>query len=183
MKKMLIRVTAVLLLAVMALTAVSCKKDDGTPDGMQNVAIPDATYDLFVPEGWLPQTSSGVSGARVSNVDTSNVTVTFYVPDTDLDAETYWKEHCVPAFTPAEGHVGLPAFAVVEEGTDTTLGGVNAKRYVFTFEMDGVKYKQMQIIAVEDSVVYTLQYHATEANYANHTDVVENDIRANFRFR
>lgn len=182
MKKMLVRIIAVLLLAVMVLTAVSCKKDDGTPDGMQNVSIPDAAYDLYVPESWLSQSNSGVSGARVSNTDTSNVTVTLYMPDMEMDAETYWKEHCVPAYTPAEGHVGLPAFTVVEEGTDTTLGGVNAKKYVFTFEMDGVKYKLMQIIAVEGSIIYTLQYHATEADYANHTEVVENDIRSNFRF-
>ena len=50
-----------------------------------------------------------------------------------------------------------------------------------TFEMDGVKYQLMQIIAVEGSMVYTLQYHATEVNYPLHTNVVEN-IRSNFRF-
>lgn len=182
MKKILVRMTAALLLLLVVLTAVSCSNGDGVPDGMQNVSIADAPYDLYVPEGWISQAGSGVSGARVSNTDTSNVTVTLYMPDVELDAETYWKEYCLPAYIPTEGHTGLPAFAVSEEGIDTTLGGVNAKKYVFTFEMDGVKYKLMQIIAVEGSVVYTLQYHATEADYANHTDVVENDIRSNFRF-
>ena len=182
MKKVLIRTLSVLLLAVLALSAVSCAKSDGTPDGMQCVSIPDATFALYVPEGWVSQVSGGVSGARVSNTDTSNVTVTLYVPDEVVDAENYWQNYCLPEYTPAEGHIGLPAFTVVEEGADTTLGGANAKKYVFTFEMDGVKYQLMQIIAVEDSIVYTLQYHATEGAYANHTEEVE-DIRSAFRFR
>ena len=181
MKRLLTAALAALMLLTLVIGATSCKKDDGTPDGMQNVSAPGAPFDLYVPEDWLSQADSGVSGARVSNTDTSNVTVTMYMPDADMNAETYWQEKCVPEYTPAEGHVGLPGFTVIEQGTDTTLGGANAKKYVFTFEMDGVKYQLMQIIAVEGSMVYTLQYHATEVNYPLHTDVVEN-IRSNFRF-
>ncbi len=182
MKRLLAVFLAALMLLTLVISASSCKKDGGTPDGMQNVSAPGVPFDLYVPEGWISQVSSGISGARVSNTDTSNVTVTLYMPDTEMSAETYWQEKCLPEYTPAQGHVGLPGFTVIEEGTDTTLGGVNAKKYVFTFEMDGVKYQLMQILAVEGSMIYTLQYHATEAAYANHTEVVDN-IRSNFRFK
>ena len=177
MKRFLIATLAILMLLTTVLGLSSCAKDDGTPDGMQNVAIADVPFALYVPESWISQASSGISGARASNTDTTNVTVTMYMPDTDMTAETYWQEKCLPEFTAA-----FSAFTVVEEGTDTTLGGVNAKKYVFTFEMDGVKYQLIQIIVVEGSMVYTLQYHATETNYPNHTDVFES-IRSAFRFR
>ena len=182
MKRLLTAALAAVMLLTLVVGVTSCKKDDGTPEGMQNVAIADAPFALYVPSDWISQASSGISGARASNTDTSNVTVTMYMPDVDMDAATYWQEKCLPEYTPAEGHVGLPEFAVIEEGTDTTLGGVNAKKYVFTFKMDGVKYQLMQIIAVEGSMVYTLQYHATETNYPLHADVADN-IRSEFRFR
>lgn len=177
MKRLLTAILAILMLLTAVFCLSSCAKDDGTPDGMQNVAIADAPFALYVPESWISQASSGISGARASNTDTSNVTVTMYMPDTDMTAETYWQEKCLPEFTAA-----FSAFTVVEEGTDTTLGGVNAKKYVFTFEMDSVKYQLAQVIAVEGGMVYTLQYHATESNYINHTEVFD-EIRSNFRFR
>ena len=182
MKKIFVRVLCALLLAVLALTAVSCNKDDGVPDGMQNVAVANVPFDLYVPEGWISQTSSGISGARVSNQDNSNVTVTIYMPDEVMDAETYWNDRCLPEYQASEGHAGLPEFTLIaDQCGDAALGGVNAKKYVFTFKMNNIKYQVMQIIAVEDSMVYTLQYHATADNYANHTETVES-IRQEFRF-
>lgn len=179
MKKNVVRVLSLLLLLTVALTAASCANTDDTPDGMQNVAIEHAAFDLFVPESWIAQNSAGVSGARVSNTDTSNVTATVYMPDVEMTVEAYWNDFCMPAYQSGV----LKDFSVLtEQCADTTLGGKNAKQYVFVYTMDGTAYEVMQVIAVHGSYVYTLTYTAESVHYANHLETVES-IRANFRFR
>ena len=179
MKKILIRVLVLMLLAVLCLGAVACSKEDDTPEGMQNVSIENATFDLFVPAGWVAQTSSGISGARVSNTDTSNVTVTVYLPAEVLTAESYWQNYCLSEYQNGV----LKNFSVVEEKCgDTTLGGLNAKKYVFVYTLDGKSYEVMQVLTVKDDNVYTLTFTAESANFAGHEENMES-IRSNFRFR
>lgn len=177
MKKLL----SVLLILVLACSLVACSDGDGTPEGMQNVSTENALFNLYVPASWLAQTDSGVSGARVSNNDPSNVTVTTYFPAASISAAEYWESVCLPAYR--DGGV-LQSFAVVEASCkDTTLGGKSAKQYVFTYVLDGVTYESMQIItAASDGMLYTLTYTATSEKYAEHLDNVE-IIRAEFRFR
>lgn len=179
------RIFTGVLLALLALTLVlctaSCKKDDGIPDGMMNVATERAQtyFDLYVPEGWTPQTDSGISGARVSGTDSSNVTATLYFPNTVMTAESYWNDFCLPEYQNGV----LKDFSIIQDACkDTTLGGKNAKQYVFVFVMDGVAYETMQIITVHDNMVFTLTYTAESANYANHLETVES-IRAEFRLK
>lgn len=177
MKKLL----SVLLILVLACTLVACSDGDGTPEGMQNVSTENALFNLYVPASWLAQTDSGVSGARVSNSDASNVTVTTYFPETAMSAAQYWETVCLPSYR--DGGV-LQSFTVIEESCkDTTLGGKDAKQYVFTYVLDGVTYESMQVItAASDMMIYTLTYTATSEKYAEHLESVES-IRAEFRFR
>ena len=176
MKKLI----CVLLVLLLACTLVACSKD-GTPDGMQNVSTENALFNLYVPASWLSETASGVSGARVSNTDASNVTVTAYLPEVAISPADYWQILCLPSYR--DGGV-LQSFTVIEDSCkDTTLGGKDAKHYVFTYVMDGVTYESMQIItASNDMVIYTLTYTATAEKYAAHLESVER-IRAEFRFR
>ena len=179
MKKHITKALCLLLLLTLACTSVACKKDDGIPEGMQNVSVATVNFDLFVPEYWLPQTESGISGARVSNTDTSNVTVTVYLPDQVLTVEEYWRNFCLPQYQNGV----LKDFTLLEEQCgDTTLGGKNAKKYVFVCTVDGVSYEYMQIITAHGDQLYTLTYTATSASFATHLETVES-IRANFRFR
>lgn len=176
MKKLI----CVLLILVLACSLVACSDDD-TPDGMQNVSTENALFNLYVPASWISQTASGVSGARVSNTDASNVTVTTYLPEADMSVTEYWEKVCLPSYR--DGGV-LQSFTLIEGSCkDTSLGGKGAKQYVFTYVLDGVTYESMQIITVaSDMMVYTLTYTAAADKYAEHLESVES-IRAEFRFR
>ena len=181
MKKNLVKLLTLLLVLTLACAAVSCKNEDTTPDGMKNVATEKAQnfFDLFVPEGWIAQTDGGVSGAYVSGMDGSNVTATLYFPGEILTPETYWENYCLPEYQSGV----LKDFAIIAENCkDTTLGGKNAKQYVFVYTLGTVTYESMQIITEHDNMIYTLTYTAESAKYAQHLETVES-IRAEFRFR
>ena len=172
MKKIFVTALLILTVLTLVLCTASCAKDDGVPDGMINVATQRAQtyFDLFVPETWTSQTDSGISGARVSGTDGSNVTATLYFPGSVITAEGYWTEFCLPAYQNGV----LKDFALVEDSCkDTTLGGKNAKQYVFVYVMDGVAYESMQIITVHGGMVYIFTYTAEEANYAANLEDVE----------
>lgn len=172
MKKLLTALTAIVLLLALTASLVSCSGDDPTPEGMKNVATEkaQALFDLYVPELWIAQTESGISGARVSNTDTSNVTVTVYFPDEELTPESYWQGFCLPQYTSGV----LADFKTVDaDCKDTTLGGKNAKQYVFVYKMGDVYYQAMQIITVHGGMVFTMTYTAEETNYAANLESVE----------
>ena len=179
MKKTLIRVLAVLLLLGSICTLAACKKNTTVPDGMQDVTAGtmNAFYRLYVPESWISQASSGVSGARVSNHDTSNVTVVMTMPTDEESIPSYWETKCLPAYQGQFGSITLdPALCV-----DTTLGAKSAKQYVFSYALDGVNYKILQIFVFNNGYLYTLTYTATETDFPDHLKDVE-DIRAAFTF-
>lgn len=168
------KIVAILLLLAVAVCAAACKKDDGVPDGMMDVSAADVAYRLFVPNTWVANNQSGVSGAYVSNTDRSNVTVTAYIPDTDgVTPTSYWEDVCLPAYSAA-----FAAFHAVGEGADTTLGGRNARQYIYTFTLDGTEYECMQTVAVQGGFVYSLTYTAETAKYADHTEEVATILSA-----
>ncbi len=176
------RLIAILLLSVLAISLVACG-DDGVPEGMKNVATENAKFYFYVPETWLEQTEGGVCGALAplgSAEDTfrANVIVTTYLADTYYTPKSFWEEKCKKDYQAV-----LSELAVVEgDCKDTTMGGMNAYQVVFTHKMGNDTYKQLQVIAVDQNMVYTLQYTAKLADYdANLTDV--ESIRANFQLR
>ena len=181
MNKTLIRLLSLLLVAVFACMAVACNGNDPTHEGMQKVTTPDNAefYNLYVPQNWTSQASGGISGARVSDIDRSNVTVTLYFPDESQTAESYWQNHCLPSYNQVLGSVTTDA----ENCKDTVLGGMDAKQYVFTYQLDGVTYKVLQVITVKNELVYTLTFTAVptadvtaEQRFEQHKETVESII-------
>lgn len=175
MKKLI----AILLLLTLMLCAVSCKKDDATPSGMKDAATAGAEYHLYVPEMWVPNNGNGISGAYANSTDKANVTVTSYLPDTVMSAESYFNDVCLPQYNNGT----LSGFQVLNDLCgDTMLGGLNAKKYVYIYSLAGVDYETMQVIASTGKMVYNLTYTATAASYAEHTEDVEEIVKA-FAFR
>ena len=177
MKKLI----AILLLLVLVTSLAACGSDnDGVPEGMKNVAVENARFLLYVPELWLAQSQGGVSGA-LSPRGNANVIATAHLPDTYQSAESYWTEKCFPAYT-AE----LTEFTLIqEECKETTLGGINARQYVFTHKSSGQTYKQLQVIAVDGAMVYVVQYTAV-AGEAYDEWIASGDVAsivANFTLR
>lgn len=174
------RIVALLLLSLTLLTLVACKKDNA-PEGTVNVAIENAGFYLYVPETtWMSTASSGISGARVySGEDFSNVNVTVYYPEEVLSAADYWEKKCLQEYT-----AYYKEFKVLEDKCgDTTLGGLDAKRYVFEGKLEGdVTYRFQQVMTVKDTMVYVFTYTAKAELYDSHLTDVEAMV-TNFTFR
>lgn len=174
------KIIASLLLLILVFSLVSCGEEDPTPEGMQNVAIESARFNLYVPESWASTSSSGISGARVGTAgDNSNVTATVYYPDDqNLTAAAYFETVAKPSYA-----TELKDYALLEDLCgETTLGGRDAVRIVFTYVVDGNAYEVMQIAAAKDTMIYMLTYTAPSTLYASHTEDVES-IRDAFTFR
>lgn len=174
------KILTLLLLAAMLLSFAACT-EAGAPEGTFNVAIENAKFNLYVPEGtWMSTANSGVSGARYySGTDFSNVTVTVYYPEEELTAATYWEKKCLQEY----GAYFKDFTVLSDKCGDTTLGGLDAKRYVYEAKLEGdVTYRFMQVMTVKDTLIYTFTYTAKIDLYDSHLTDVEAMI-TNFTFR
>ena len=181
MKKTMIRVLAVLLLLASVCTLAACKKNTTVPDGMQDVTAGTMNefFRFYAPEGWISQASGGISGARVSNQPgAANVIVTMTMPTSEGSVPEYWETKCVPAY---QGEFGASFALDPELCKDTTLGGINAKQYVFNCTMDGKDYKVMQILVFKSGYLYTMTYTALAEKFSDYLETVEN-VRAAITF-
>jgi len=173
------KIVSILLLLVLLLGLVACGEQSDVPDNMQNVAGANAKFDLYVPLSWTSFADGGVSGGVAPTEDRANVTVTATI--SDLAPAQYWTEKCLPTYKGERAPVGEFILRDDECG-DTTLGGKDAKRYVFTYRMDGENFKVMQIITAADGVIYTMTFTARDTAYGNYNETIE-QIRSAFRFR
>ncbi len=171
------RILAILLLVACLFTAVACANTDPTPDGMQNVALESAKYNLYVPESWIPD-SYNISGAKATAADNApNVLATVYYPEEQLTPETYWSNYCLNEYQAIFAN-----FTVIEAGTDTTLGGKDAKSYTFSYTFGETLYQCRQVITVYDFNVYAVTYTAVATDYETYAADV-NNIVASFTFK
>ena len=175
MKKLL----ALLLLSVTLITLCACSNESDVPDGMKNVAAENAPFSLYVPSTWIEQTESGVSGASFSNDDTSNVTVLAYQPGEVMTPAEYWEKVALPEY---QNGVLKDLLILDNLCGDEVLGGLNAKKYVYSFTLGTKTYRQMQLITLKSDRIYIMTYTATAENFDKHLEEVES-IRANFKFR
>ena len=72
-------------------------------------------------------------------------------------------------------------YAFVEKG-ETTLGGRNAMRYVFTATIGEGHYKVMQVIATYGNYYYVFTYTSLPENFDSHLEEVNGMIGV-FEFR
>ena len=171
-------VLALLLLLLLCVGFAACGKN-GVPDGMKNVAVDSAKFYLYVPEGWVSQSGNGISGATTPGREGANVQVVTYLADRDYETpEKYWQEECVPVYG-----ANFSEFTVDEALCgDATLGGVNARNYVYTAVLGGETYRFRQVIALYHNMVYILTFTASPAVYDIYTADVD-AICTNFVFR
>ena len=170
------RIFAICLLLGCLLTLASCN-NDATPEGMKNVALESAKYNLYVPESWI-EGSYNVSGARASALENApNVLATVYYPDAQLTPQGYWESQCLPEYSAVFAN-----FKIIEEGTDTTLGGKDAKKYQFSYTFGETLYQCMQVITVYDFNVYVVTYTALSTEYDTYKEDADS-IVANFTFK
>ena len=89
---------SIILLAALCLAMAACGKDNGTPDGMQDVSGEGVAYSLYIPATWNP--SHDVDGGYYSQDDKSSVNVTSYYPDIDTPTIAAYWEKCKESYSP-----------------------------------------------------------------------------------
>ncbi|MBQ6893229.1 MAG: hypothetical protein IJN48_03400, partial [Clostridia bacterium] len=144
------------------LAACGNKSDIEVPMGMQlasNESVPD--YIMMVPSDWTVEESTGTTTAyykdNLSGAVVATLSATFVAPpsaDTTLDNyfDSYSEEF---------GKV----FGETEpEISTTTLGGEEARRYIYSATFNNIEYSFWQEICMHEGRIYTVTY-STPSEY------------------
>ena len=168
------KIWSVVLILCMIFSFAACSKDE-TPDGMKNVAGKNDAYFLYVPQSWV-ENNNGVVGAKYSNTDTSNVSVTAYGGSEYDTVEDYWNafKEKVPTIA--------TEFEALKENEAKVIGGKNAAQYVFKMTSGDVKYQVQQIFVSYSNIMYVITYTATEDKFEAHAEDIQKIIDE-FKFK
>ena len=173
MIKVTIRVLALLLAAVLCFGLVACGSNEDIPTGMQPATCEGATYRLFIPTTWTPNTNSGVSSGFFTQTELSMVSVTESPVEEGMTLETYWSE-CQKVYLSYPGYQ-------IESTVESTLGGVAAWAALFDLTYAGKDCRFLVILAIREQKVYTMLFCFTAERYDAYAD--DRDmIISNFRF-
>lgn len=192
-------ISLILAALMAALTVASCgQSDTDAPLDYKEISSDDVEYDLYVPEEWQEDITTGMTAAYYSSQDPSNISmIAFELDGTVKTIEDYWNSY-LPSLVAVfpdiafenvpeeesettEGDPSGTEAVKVGEPEQLTLGGVPALAYNYTASMSGVKYKFYQVIAFRSARVYIFTYTAETANYDSHIEDVVG-ILGNFRF-
>ncbi len=166
MKKTILSILA--LLIALSLTACSGENSD-EPQGMQRISNEYVDYNLFVPDKWTPETSTGVITAKYSDSVLVNVSMTaLRLPDDIGTPEEYWE-----SFKEDFGTVFDEWELLSDEAT--TLDGHAAHRYVYAGYPLGldVKVQYAQTVCIRSGALYLFTYTAEEQQYEKYLPDVE----------
>lgn len=195
MKKLL----CVLLCCVMAMCMISCnKQEEGSPDGMKKASADGIGYSVYVPSDWVVKSSteSLLVEARVSDEDSSNVTVMrYYNSSIEIDAskenfaETairdYWadyKDQLEKVFDVDDEKKTTMKLAD-ENGYKCVMGsgwegsGVTAVEYDYTATLGGVELSYAQIIAFYDNYFYIVTFTTRPDLFDMHAEYVADIVK------
>lgn len=185
MKKTVKKIIIALFAVILCLGAVSCgDKDDFVPAGFKKASNKNADYSLYVPENWIVDMSTGVTTARVSKSDSSNISFMGFELDKSLiNSETsegdteeksmldkFWD------YYKAEFTKTFPDMKYDENvnGKDLVISKkYKAKEYIYTATVTGAEYKFMQIVVIKGETVYLLTYTAKADVFDDHYDTAK----------
>jgi len=163
------RISILLLTLVLCLSAaVSCsKQEEGAPNGMKTLSNELVDYNLYIPTGWIEDSSTRFISAYVSDTDRSNISVeAFELESSDMTLDSFW-----------EGYEAdfEATFSDMEYETKETmlLGGAAANKYVYTATVTDAQYKFMQVTCIKGATVYIFTYTAQPNLYDEHIQAVE----------
>lgn len=149
------------------------------PAGMKACFGDDVAYRFYVPADWVIDPDSPIYAAYVE-ADRTSVSVVPYMPTVERLSVA---EYFTMTREQLEKVYGEGAMVVDEDQTHKEkLGSREATVYEYTLTINGVVYRYRQYIAAYRSMMYSLTYTATEANFDKHTAELA-DIVAAFAFR
>lgn len=152
----LILVAALMLGALITLTA--CKKDDGTPAGMQLArGGEEYGYNFYVPEEWTVSNRGEIACAYVSTLDSTSVTFVKAEAPTGDAGKT--RSELTNEYFDAE-MLKLPFTVTVgARGNAITFGNATeAYEYTYTYEYEKTTIGVMQILVYNGSDFYIFTY-------------------------
>ena len=172
LKKTYIRLISVMLVAVFAIGILAgCSGTSEIPEGFQYATCNGEYFRLFVPTQWTVNTSSGISGAYVSQTKGNTVTMREvpFTPPAELAEgkeafEYFVEEH-------REGIKTLKDFNEISTA-NKTLGGQRAWETVYTAKVDGKEMKFRQVLAEAYDRYFIFTYSALE----QHFDLVGEEV-------
>lgn len=177
--KNLKKMMAAVLILCFAVALASCGDNTSdAPKGMKKIESDFIDYNLYVPEAWTIDTTSGFASAYIptdkSSISLLTMTGTRAYSSIDDYVDEYKNEL-------------MSTFANVEFIEDECIiggisfGSIDAARIVYTIKTGDSTYKYMQMVTASGIYVYTLTYTALEENFDEHTEDVANII-SNFSF-
>ena len=178
---------------------------------MKKVSNEIVDYDLYFPNSWVTDLSTGVISGYVSNTDRSNVTMMAFNLENEnlyMTVDEYWEKYEAEllATFPDMTYVRTDAASDTDtsmsaadsestakesdeadidseqKGEDTLLGSQPAKKYVYTATITGTQYQFMQVICIHKTIAYVFTYTAIPTVYSKHLEEV-NEILLNFSFK
>ncbi|MBE6612768.1 MAG: DUF1795 domain-containing protein [Ruminococcaceae bacterium] len=165
MKKIVSFILALMLIAL-PLTSCGAANTGEAPMGFVEISDDGLSYNLYVPDEWTPDLSTGVTSAYFDGRDPSNISMmAFELDRTITSLEDYWT-----SYEPDLKAI-FPDLAYVDTA-EATLDGVPAMQYIYTASMSGLSYKIMQLTAIRNNTIYIFTYTATADKYDAHIEDV-----------
>ncbi len=162
------KITALLLAMFLCVSLLaSCGNEASTaPMGFKEISDDGVTYDLYVPDEWIADISTGFTSAYYDGRDPSNISMMAFELDGSITSVAdYW----------ASNEPDLKAVFPDLEYVDTaeiTLDGVPGMQYIYTASMSDINYKIMQLVTIHNNQVYIFTYTATTDMYDTHIEDV-----------
>ena len=186
--KALKRSASLILSCLLCVILCACGQeiDAQAPEGMKKVDAPSSNYTLYVPQAWTVDMSTGVISAYASLTDRANISLTvFALEDRNATLDSFWADYAEEFAST----FGDSMYYYDEKGAETretvsqktTLGGIEANKYVYRAKVTGEVYKFMQVVCIVAGNVYIITYTAIDGNYDSHVSEV-NDVLNNFKF-
>lgn len=148
------KILSIILLLILCVSAVSCSRSD-VPDGMLAAHIEGEPFKLYVPDGFTPNITGGVSGAYFAPSDKLIVTARYFTPaDSQMTLDAY-VDHC------ANGYLAsLEDFNLTGRYSDV-LGGSDARKLTYTMKQDGESYSVIQLTTKYNGDMISLNFYGT----------------------
>ena len=173
---MLKKSIAIILAVLFCLCAVGCSgKEEGAPEGMKSATVNGEPFNLYVPQNWTSNTTSGISSAYYTASNGLSVSARYYKPSVPTTKEAY-LDLCASALA-LEYATGK--FALTSNKAAATLGGKDAAKITYEFDRGETRMVCTQITAEKDGYLISLYLYCPKAELEHRSETLE-EIRAAF---
>ncbi|GEM_PF-947132 len=190
------KILSIILIAVLALSALSSCGDSEIPDGYMSVSPSGSSFNLYVPKSWVDNSACGTASAVYSATDKSNVSVTCITADesfTTLEEYLVYADACLRESLPGyalkkstsssavasssidssateltDGTVSSSSLNVLDVAQKTKLAGLNALRFDYSCTVSGTAYNFRQIVCLHSNLFYVFTYTAEADIFDSH---------------